>query len=74
MVCPLVVVTLDTILLFWVSKTYYLTGLVPPFSYPEDHVVSLETPESGRTHGGPEPDDGKHSPSDWSCSWKALAF
>ena len=30
---------------FWVSKTYRLTGLVPPFSYPEDHFVSLGTPE-----------------------------
>ena len=28
-----------------VSKTYRLTGLVPPFSYPEDHFVSLGTPE-----------------------------
>ena len=30
---------------FWVSKTYRLTGLVPPFSYPEDHFASLGTPE-----------------------------
>ena len=30
---------------FWVSKTYCLTGLVPPFSYPEDHFASLGTPE-----------------------------
>ena len=42
---PLVAVTRVTILLFWVSKTYHLTGLVPPFSYPEDHFVSLGTPE-----------------------------
>ena len=33
------------ILLFWISKTYHLTGLVPPFCYPEDHFVSLGTPE-----------------------------
>ena len=32
-------------LTFWVSKTYRLTGLVSPFSYPEDHFVSLGTPE-----------------------------
>ena len=29
--------------------------------------------DHGRTQGGPEPDDGKHSPSDWSCSGRALA-
>ena len=45
MVFPLVAVTWDTILLFWVSKTYHLAGLVPTFSYPEDHFVSLGTPE-----------------------------
>ena len=45
MVVLLVAVTWDTILLFLVSKTYRLTGLVPPFSYPEDHFVSLRTPE-----------------------------
>ena len=45
MVFPLVAVTWDTILLFWVSKTYRLTGLVPPFSHPEDHFASLGTPE-----------------------------
>ena len=26
-------------------QTYHLTGLVPPFSFPEDHFVSLRTPE-----------------------------
>ena len=31
--------------LFWVSKTYRLTGLVPPFSHLEDHFASLGTPE-----------------------------
>ena len=45
MVFPLVAVTGDTILLFWVSKTYYLTRLVPPFSHPENHFASLGTPE-----------------------------
>ena len=45
MVFPLVAVTWDTILSFWVSKTFNLTGLVPPFSYPEDHFFSLGTPE-----------------------------
>ena len=32
-------------LLFWVSKTYHLTGLVPPFSHPEAYFASLGTPE-----------------------------
>ena len=49
-VFPLVAVTWDTILSFWVSETYHLTGLVPPFSYPEGHFVSLGTPE--KTMGG----------------------
>ena len=29
---------------------------------------------AGRTRGGPELNDGKQSPSDWSCGGKALAF
>ena len=45
MVFPFVAVTWDTFILFWVSKTYHLTGLVPPFSFPEDHFVSLGTPQ-----------------------------
>ena len=45
MVFPLVAVTWDTIFASWVSKTYRLTGLVPPFSHPEDNFVSLGTPE-----------------------------
>ena len=44
-VFPLVAVTGDTISLFWVSQTYRLTGLVPPFSYPEDHFARFWTPE-----------------------------
>ena len=35
----------------WMSKTYRLTGLVPPFSYAEDHFATLGTPE--RTMEGP---------------------
>ena len=50
MVFPFVAVTWDTIFIIWVSKTYCLTGLVPPFSYPEDDFVSLGRPE--RTMGG----------------------
>ena len=45
MVFPLVPVTWDTIFIILGSKTYRLTGLVPPFSYPEDHFASLGTPE-----------------------------
>ena len=45
MVFPLVLLLGTRILLFWLSKTCHLTGLVPAFSYPEDHCVSLGTPE-----------------------------
>ena len=45
MVFLLVAVIGTRCLLFWVSTTYYLIGLVPPFSYPEDHFVSLGTPD-----------------------------
>ena len=31
---------------FWVSETYHLTGLVPPFSHPEAYFASLGTPET----------------------------
>ena len=76
MVFPLVAVTWDTILLFWVSKTYHLIGLVPPFSYPEDHFVSLGTPErTMEGHMGAQNQMTESTPrSDWSCGWKALAF
>ena len=45
MVFPFVAATWDTILSFWVPKTFNLTGLVLPFSYLEDHFVSLGIPE-----------------------------
>ena len=77
-VFPVTAVTLDTN--FAILGVQYLSfgGLLPPFYHPGDHFVSLGTPwgtmgAAGRTRGGPKQDDGKHSPSDWSCGGRALA-
>jgi hypothetical protein len=55
-------VTLDTIFaISGVQKNLSFGGLLPPFSYPGDHFVSLGAPwetmgAAGRTRGGPKQD------------------
>ena len=60
-VSPLIDVTLQAIFAIFVSKTFHVAGLLPPFFHPGDHFVRLGTPygtmgAAGRTRGGPEPD------------------
>ena len=72
---PFVAVTWDTNLVFWVSKTYHLTGLVLPFYHPGNHFVSLGTPE-GTMEGHMEVQNQmtESTPrSDWIRGGKALA-
>ena len=63
----LIAVTLDMNIAFLSVQNLDLAGLTLPLFHPGGHFVSLGTSwgtkgAAGRTHGGPEPDDGKHSP------------
>ena len=57
----LIAVTLDTDIAFLSCQNRYLAGLMPQFSHPGSHFVSLGTAwgtkgAAGMTHGGLEPD------------------
>ena len=79
MVFPVTAVTLDTDIAILGVQNVSIGRPGAPFYHLGHFFVSLGTPwgtmgAAGQTRGGPEPDDGNHSLSDWSCSGKALAF